>query len=185
MAAICPAKALLAHRSSPGPPGLRLVHRPGARRAGYAGPLKPTVATRRLNYSPVGLERLRAADHHARISPALPDGPLTRTRSSDRSLNRNVCQSSGHLPMARSRTSGSDQWFGAVRSSMSAPASCHLAAHREHRLRHVFAELGVPDRPRWPPWSITRSGDVLAAGRRHNRAHAVRRVRRSPAARPD
>jgi len=80
-----PAKALLAHGSSPGPPGLRLVHRPGSRRAGYAGLLKPTVATRRLNYSLVGLERLRATDHHARINPALPDGPLTKTRSSDRS----------------------------------------------------------------------------------------------------
>ena len=63
-----PAKALLAHGSSPGLPGLRLVHRPGARRAGYAGPLKPTVATRRLNYSLVGLERLRTAGHHAQIN---------------------------------------------------------------------------------------------------------------------
>jgi hypothetical protein len=38
---------------------------------------------RRLNYSLVGLERLRAVDHYARIDLALPDGPLTRTRSSD------------------------------------------------------------------------------------------------------
>ncbi len=58
---VSPANALLAHGSSPGPPGLRLVHRPGARRAGCAGPLKPIVATRRPNYDLVGLERLRAA----------------------------------------------------------------------------------------------------------------------------
>jgi hypothetical protein len=37
--------------------------------------------TRRPNDNLVGLERFRAADHHARTNPALPDGPLTRTRS--------------------------------------------------------------------------------------------------------
>ena len=54
MAAICPAKALLAHGSSPGSPGLRLVHRPGARRPGYAGPLKPTARPRRAGRSAAG-----------------------------------------------------------------------------------------------------------------------------------
>lgn len=39
--------------------------------------------TRRPNDNLVGLERFRAADHHARTNPALPDGPLTRTRSGD------------------------------------------------------------------------------------------------------
>ena len=39
-----PADAILAHGSSPGSPGLRPVHRLGARRPGCAGPLKPTVA---------------------------------------------------------------------------------------------------------------------------------------------
>ncbi len=55
------ANPLLAHGVISCPPGLRLVHRPGARRAGYAGPLKPIAATRRPNYDLVDLERLRAA----------------------------------------------------------------------------------------------------------------------------
>jgi hypothetical protein len=50
------------------------------------GPLKPIVATPRPNDNLVGLERFRAADHHVRTNPALPDGPLTRARSGDRSM---------------------------------------------------------------------------------------------------
>jgi hypothetical protein len=46
--------------------------------------------TRRPNDNLVGLERFRAADHHARTDPALPDGPLTRARSGDRSSDTRV-----------------------------------------------------------------------------------------------
>ena len=46
------------------------------------------------------------------IHPGRPGGP-----DPSRTPNRNVYQSSGHLFIARSRTSGSDQWFGAVKSN--------------------------------------------------------------------
>jgi DNA-binding CsgD family transcriptional regulator len=36
------------------------------------------------------------------------------------------------------------------------------------RLRHVFAKLGVSNRAALAAWCITRSSDVLAAGRQHN-----------------
>jgi hypothetical protein len=40
-------------------------------------------------------------------------------------------------------------------------------------LRRVFAMLGVPNRVALAPWYITRSSDVLAAGRRHHRSQAI------------
>jgi len=39
--------------------------------------------------------------------------------------------------------------------------------------RWVFAMLGAPNRVAHAPWYITRSSDVFAAGRRHNRPQAV------------
>ena len=62
------------------------------------------VATRRPNDNLVGLERFRAADHHARTNPALPDGPLNRTRSGDRS-NRRALAAALAGPMVRRRSS--------------------------------------------------------------------------------
>jgi len=40
-------------------------------------------------------------------------------------------------------------------------------------LRHVFAKLAYRTGLRSPPWSIIRSSEVLAAGRRRNRPQAV------------
>jgi Bacterial regulatory proteins, luxR family len=45
------------------------------------------------------------------------------------------------------------------------------------RLRHVFAKPGVPNRVALAAVHITRSSDVFAVGRRHNRPQAVSRFR--------
>jgi len=85
---------------------IRAIARPSGQRQKSAGhnsgpdkiaPLKPTGTTRRPSPDLTGLQRLLAANHHARINLLLPDGPLTGTKLGD------LPADSGRLPTVPTR----------------------------------------------------------------------------------
>src|SRR6516164_5905127 len=69
---------------------------------------------------------------------------------------------------SRFARSGEDQ---ASRGTDETAASrLYISLHTVNtHLRRVLAKLGVPNRVALLPWYITRSSDVFAAGRHHNR----------------